>query len=62
MIWQPVLSHRQDPMPDVSQIGSCLARHTVALARECLAESFESPPDDVDPWACLRAALLNLGV
>jgi hypothetical protein len=62
LIWQMVLRPPTDEMPTVDEIGACLARRTLALARWCLDEQFAAMPDDVDPWSCLRAALLSLSV
>ncbi|MGI8522974.1 MAG: hypothetical protein ACR2K3_06645 [Nocardioides sp.] len=61
-IWQLALTNPADAPPDESEIGVYLARATVELARQCLAEPFVWAPDDIDPWACVRAALLSLSV
>ncbi len=62
LVWQLVLREPGDPVPGPEEVGTHLATRTLALVRECLEEEHEVAPDDVDTWACLRAALLSLSV
>jgi hypothetical protein len=61
-IWQLVLLEPGQPLPAASEFDTCLARRVLTLARECLDGATVWGPEDVDPWACLRAALLHGGV
>ena len=62
LVWQLVLRDPSDLVPGPEEVASRLAARTLALARECLEEQHAVAPDDVDTWACLRAALLSLSV
>ena len=62
LIWQLVLRDPDDEIPTEAEIGAHLARRTLAFARTCVDERYAAQPDDVDPWSCLRAALLSLSV
>ena len=63
LIWQLVL---RDPSRAAARARTRsrvhLAARTLAMARECLREDYVAERDDIDPWACLRAALLSLSV
>ncbi len=62
LIWQLMLQDPVEPLPSQDEIGVHLAGRTLAMARECLREDYVAERDDIDPWACLRAALLSLSV
>ncbi len=62
LIWQVVLQDPTGELPTEAEIGAQLARRTLALARTCVDEQYAAEPGDVDPWSCLRAALLSLSV
>jgi hypothetical protein len=62
LTWQYALSDPSDPVPGAGQLDGYLARKVLALAWACLDGGSTWGPDDVDPWACLRAAVLDLGV
>ncbi len=62
MIWQFALHDRRHPVPPAGELDRYLARRAVALARECLDGESGWQVDEVDPWACLHAALLDWGV
>lgn len=62
VIWQLALLDRARPLPAASELSAHWARQALVLARECLDRSSEWEPDAVDPWACLRAALLHPSV
>jgi hypothetical protein len=61
-IWQLVLVDPGRPLPAAGEFHAYLARQARGLARECLDGPSEWEPDAVDPWACLRAAVLHPGV
>jgi hypothetical protein len=62
VIWQLALLGPAKPTPAAHDFDATLARGALALARECLEGAREWGPDAVDPWACLRAAVLHRGV
>jgi hypothetical protein len=59
LAWQFVLLEPSHPVPVASRLDAYLARRALALARECLEESTPPEEDEIDLWACLRAAVLN---
>lgn len=62
LVWQRMLRDPAEPDLDEEQIGAHLAGRTLTLASDLLDGQHAVEPDDVDPWACLRAALLSLSV
>ena len=62
LVWQLVLRDPAADRPPVADIGAHLARRALALAGTIVADGYVVEPDDVDPWSCLRAALLSLSV
>jgi hypothetical protein len=62
LVWHVALCDPSEPVPAPDELAGHLARRTLALARVCLDEMSTWHPDDMDPWACLRAALLDFSV
>jgi hypothetical protein len=62
LVWQLVLRDPAADRPPVADVGAHLARRALALARTIVADGYVVEPDDVDPWSCLRAALVSLSV
>ncbi len=62
LVWQLVLRDPAQDPPPVVDVGAHLARRALVLARTIVTEGYVVEPDDVDPWACVRAALLSLSV
>jgi hypothetical protein len=62
LTWQYALYDPSGPVPGVDELEGYLARKVLALAWTCLDGGSPWEPDEVDPWACLRAAVLDLGV
>ena len=62
LVWQLVLRDPAQEQLPVVDVGAHLARRALVLARTIVADGYVVEPDDVDPWACVRAALLSLSV
>jgi hypothetical protein len=62
LAWLYALCDPSEPVPGADELDGYLAQKVLALAWACLDGSSPWEPDDVDPWACLRAAVLDLGV
>jgi hypothetical protein len=62
LIWQLGLHDFRQPLPEASELDAHFARRALATARACLDVRSVWQPDDLDPWGCLRAALLEPGV
>jgi hypothetical protein len=62
MVWRLVLCGPSPPLRDDRGMVDHLARRTLAVAQECIDGASTWAVDDVDPWACLRSALLDWGV
>jgi antitoxin YefM len=62
LIWQFAIGDPVEPLPEEAELETYLARRTLALARTCLDESSMWERDALDPWACLRAAVLSPSV
>jgi hypothetical protein len=62
LIWQLGLHDFRQPLPEASELDTHFARRALATARACLDVGSVWHADDLDPWACLRAALLDPGV
>jgi hypothetical protein len=61
-VWQLVLCDPSQPLPHAKEFPDHLARRTLVVARECLDGAQAWSSGDVDPWACVRSALLDGGV
>lgn len=61
-IWELMLHDPGEPVPDVAEFGTYFARRALNVARECLEDERLPDPDQVDIWACLRAAFLSMSV
>lgn len=59
MVWQLGLHDFRQPLPEASELDTHFARRALATARVCLDVGSVWHADDLDPWACLRAALLD---
>lgn len=59
VVWQLALHEPGRPVPATSELDAYLARRALVLGRECLDGRLPRDDDDLDPWACLRAALLS---
>jgi hypothetical protein len=59
LIWHFAMRDPADPLPRETEFDAYLARRTLALAERCLDDTSVWKRDAVDPWACLRAALLS---
>jgi hypothetical protein len=60
LVWELALCDTSEPPPEAARLTVYLARKALALARVCLDGLAPCEPDAVDPWACLRAALLDV--
>jgi hypothetical protein len=57
-LWQCALLDAAAPLPDHCDM-EYVAGRALALARECLDPAWVPDPDEIDLWACVRAALLS---
>lgn len=62
VIWEMALLASGDAVPEADELDAYLARRTLEHARNCLSEARPWGDDAVDPWACLRAAVLSPAV
>lgn len=61
-VWPIMLLDPAADVPPASELGARLARRTLDVARESLEARCVRDPDEVDLWACVRAALLDVEV
>lgn len=62
LAWLYALCDPSEPVPGANELNDYLARKVLALAWASIDGGSPWEQDDVDPWACLRAAVLDLGV
>jgi hypothetical protein len=62
LFWHLALHEPGRPTPAVSRFSEYFARRTLVVARESFDGLSVRDPDDIDLWACVRAALLDWGV